>query len=337
MIESSLPQSEPVTLPIRPSGSVGRSVIAYGVGTALMLISPLLVFAPAALFHCALRNGRKAAWGSFAIAIALASLYFLQVASASAPADVKVAYTSLVAVILAIGLPSMVAMPLVQNRQKFGDILAFAIIASAVGLGLTEVAMRAVADFSPLAWHVEKLQATAAQLAAGGSPMFRDVTKFAPMLMAVVPAMLLIDITLAFLLSMLMYGRLTTSWKRSADGSAVRRNEYFFRAFALPEWTLFAFVFGGLTPLTDGFVQRLAANVLVVVLFLYLLQGMAIMRAVLVRAGVGMFGSVIAFVLLVLLSAGMGLFLLTMAGLFDPFFDFRHLKRKDDSHESHTD
>ena len=35
---------------------------------------------------------------------------------------------------------------------------------------------------------------------------------------------------------------------------------------------------------------------------------------------------------------GVGPLLLGLAGLFDPFFDFRHFKkRKDDSHESHSD
>ena len=35
---------------------------------------------------------------------------------------------------------------------------------------------------------------------------------------------------------------------------------------------------------------------------------------------------------------GVGPFLLTVAGLFDQFFDFRHFKkRKDDSHEGHSD
>ena len=335
MIESSL-QSEPVTLPVRPSGSVARSAVAYGVGTGLMLISPLLVFAPAALFHCALRNGRKAAWGAFAVAITLTSLYFAQVASASAPKDVKFAYTWVVAVILAIAVPSMAALPLVGSRRKFGDVLVFTLIASAVGLGLTEVAMRTFADFSPLAMYVEQLQ-QGVTMARTTSPLLRDAERWMPMFMTVVPGMLLIDTALAFVLSLLMYGRITTSWKRAADGSTTVQNDYLFRTFALPEWTLFAFVFGGLTPLTDGFLQRLAANVLMVVVFLYLLQGMAIMRAVLVRAGVGMFGTLFAFLLLVLLSAGTGLFLLMLAGLFDPFFDFRHLKRKDDSHESHTD
>ncbi|MBK5258794.1 MAG: DUF2232 domain-containing protein [Thermoanaerobaculia bacterium] len=337
MIESTIPQTEPATLPVPPTGRIGRSVLAYGVGTALMLVSPLLVFAPAALFHCAMRNGRRAAWGAFAIAATLSGLYFAQVASVSSADAAKIAYTSLAAVILAIALPSMATLPLVEHRQKFGRVLVFAVIASAVGLGMTEVMMRSVADFSPLAVHMEQARQVGEDLAKSNSTLFRDVTRWTPFAVAIVPAMVLIDIALVFVLSLLMYGRISVSWSRGKVGVPAAQNDYLFRSLALPDWTLFAFVLGGLTPLTTGLAQRLAANLLTVVVFLYLLQGLAIFRSLLVRARIGMFGTMAAFLLLVLLSAGMGLLLLAMVGLFDTFFDFRKTKRKDDSHESHTD
>ena len=95
---------------------------------------------------------------------------------------------------------------------------------------------------------------------------------------------------------------------------------------------------GGITPLTAGLLQTVAANVLALVLFLYMLQGLAIFRSVLVKAGAGAVGTLFGFALLVMLAlTGIGLMLLIVAGLFDSFFDFRHLKRKDDSDESHTD
>ena len=101
---------------------------------------------------------------------------------------------------------------------------------------------------------------------------------------------------------------------------------------------LFGFVFGGITPLATGSLRLVAANVLAVVVFLYLMQGLAVFRFMLVKAGAGVVGTIFGFILLGLLCVtGLGLFLLAIAGLFDPFFDFRKLKRKDDSHESHTD
>ena len=47
----------------------------------------------------------------------------------------------------------------------------------------------------------------------------------------------------------------------------------------------------------------------------------------------------LGWLLLVFLTiTGVGPLLLGVAGLFDPFFDFRHFKkRKDDSNESHSD
>jgi len=53
-------------------------------------------------------------------------------------------------------------------------------------------------------------------------------------------------------------------------------------------------------------------------------------------ASVGM--NIIAYGVLLLLTAAGSPLLLALAGLFDPFFDFRHFtKRKDDSDESHFD
>jgi hypothetical protein len=77
----------------------------------------------------------------------------------------------------------------------------------------------------------------------------------------------------------------------------------------------------------------------VVVLFLYLLQGLAIFRSLLAAIGINGVGLLFAFLLLGFLTftAGVAPILLTIAGLFDSFFDFRKFRRKDDSNESHTD
>ena len=70
--------------------------------------------------------------------------------------------------------------------------------------------------------------------------------------------------------------------------------------------------------------------------FLYLLQGLAIFRALLVAVGAGFGGVMFGYLLLGLLTiTGIAPFLLSIAGLFDSFFDFRHFRRKDHSDESH--
>lgn len=354
MIVTSLEQSEMRPAPAasgRPDGGASmrstRTALGYGVATALMLISPLLVFAPAALFQCALRNGRRVAWGAFTVAVILTAGYFIQVANVStAVASSRMAYASLAALVLSIAVPSMAALPLVERGQPFGTVLMFALTGSAVGLGLTEVMMRTVAGFSPFAIQVAQAQEMSARIVAfyrdnnARPDLVRGVEGWMESAMQVLPAWILIDFSLIFVLSLMMVGRLK-SWRTFAANRAVvdeAERSYLFRHLSLPEWLLFGFVFGGITPLATGSLRLVAANVLAVVVFLYLMQGLAVFRFMLVKAGAGAVGTIFGFILLALLCiTGLGLFLLAIAGLFDPFFDFRKLKRKDDSHESHTD
>lgn len=348
MIESSLPQSEAVELPpLRPFGSVARSITGYGVATGLMLVSPLLVFAPAALFHCAMRNGKRATWGAVAIAAVLAGIYFSVVAnSAGAGASGRLAWISFAAVVFSVVIPAMLIMPLVGRGVRFGEVLLIAILASAVGLGMTEVVTRAFGGFSPYAMQLAQARETGGRVAEvyrsanAGSDVMRWMQQWMEYALRILPAMILVDMILMFVLSLMMYGRLTV-WRASArrePGVMAASSAYLFRNLSLPDWLLLAFVFGGLTPVATGLLQQVAANVLAVTLFLYLLQGLAIVRFLLLRAGVGLVGTLFAMAMLIMLTlTGIGLLLLVAAGLFDSFFDFRRFKRKDESHEGHTD
>jgi len=342
MIETSLPQSEPVMLPDRPFGRVLRSIAGYSLLTAMMIVTPLLVFVPAALFHCAIRNGRRATWAALLMALALASLYVSTVPAT--PADTaKMAWTYLAGVALGIALPSMAALPLIERGEKFGRVLVLLLIGSSVGLAFTEVASRALIDFSPFAAQVAQAHQTTADFAPiyrsnGITPeMIRAIERMTIYLM---PALTLAYVAVFFILSLLMFGRLK-AWRelnaRRGDGEAL--GAYLFRNFSLPDWLLFAFLLGGLTPIAHGMLQKIAANVLALVAFLYILQGLAIFRFLLVAMGAGFMGTALGWLLLAFLTiTGVGPLLLGVAGLFDPFFDFRHFKkRKDDSHESHSD
>ena len=334
-----------MTLSGRPFGRVVRSVIGYSLLTALMFVTPMLVFVPAALLHCAIRNGRRAAWMTLAIAVALDALYVMAL-PAGTPDVAKMAWTYLAGVVLAIALPAMAALPMVERAEKFGRLLTFMLALSAVGLALTEIGSRAVLDYSLFAAQVAQAEQSAVEFLqiyrSAGMPssslqMTERVFRFG---VFVLPAVILIQMVLTFILSLLMLGRLK-AWRelaaKRADTEAL--GAYLFRNFALPDWLLFAFVIGGLTPLATGMLQKLAANVLALVAFLYILQGLAIFRFVLVAMGAGAAGTMLGWLLLVFLTiTGVGPLLLGVAGLFDPFFDFRHFKkRKDDSNESHSD
>ncbi len=346
MVES-VPQSGTVMLSDRSKGRTARSVAVYGVVTTVMALTPLVVFVPTALFHCALRNGRRAAWAAATLAIALGVAYMVQVTSfPSMPVDtLNLAWASFLAVTLSVIVPALLVTPMVQRGEAFGRVVVFALLASAIGLVSTELAIRLASGASPLALQVAQTHETAIKVAemyrAGNAPaeFVRRMKEWTGYGMIVLPAWLVIDVALVFILSLLMLGRLK-AWRDAVTsrGELDKQGAWAFRSFTLPEGLLFAFVFGGLTPFTTGLLQKISANVLAVVAFLYLLQGLAVLRGVLIAAGVSVAGSLVALMFLgVLVFMGVGLLLLAVLGLFDPFFHFRNFKRKDESHESHSD
>jgi uncharacterized protein YybS (DUF2232 family) len=234
---------------------------------------------------------------------------------------------------------------MVERGEKFGRVLLYALVMSIVGLAVTELTMRTFAHVSLYAVQVADAHRTAAQIVAGyakaGFPS--DAVAFLRKWMDIgsycLPAFLLVDVTIVFVFSLVMLGRLR-AWRdfllrRSPE--AVIANPYRFRYLSLPEWLLFAFVIGGISPLLSGMPQQIGANILALVSFLYFLQGLAIFRSFVASTGVGMMGSLFAWMLLILLTlGGISPVLLCIAGLFDSFFDFRHFNRKDHSDESHS-
>jgi Predicted membrane protein (DUF2232) len=344
MIEMSLQQSESVALPHRSPGRQLRSAAVYSLLAALMIITPMLVFVPAVLFHCAIRNGRRAAWVAGAIGVGIAALYIAAVPHTTVA--LKMAWSSLGGVALSVVLPALFVLPLVERAEKFGRVLLALLLGSAIGLAVTELASRAMLAFSPYAAQIAEVKRNNVQFVEfyrtnGVSPEnLRMIERWGTYNTFVLPAFLLIMMTLAFVLSLLMLGRLK-AWREfaAARGDNEALGAYLFRNLSLPDWLLFAFVAGGLTPLASGMLQKVAANTLAVVAFLYILQGLAIFRFLLVAMGAGIAGTMLGWLLLLFLTlTGVGPLLLGLAGLFDPFFDFRHFKkRKDDSHESHSD
>jgi hypothetical protein len=338
---------EPVPLPGRSAGQTARSVAGHGVLVALMLISPLFVFIPAALFHCGIRNGKRIAWSALLVAAALAGLLAVQSANApgTAIADAEMGYSYLLALILGIAVPAMVVLPLVARGEQFGRVLMIAVIVSILGLATTEVIMRATTGFSPYAEQVVKARLTSAQFISvyekAGMPAdaIRVLKRWTGVGASCLPAFFLIDVIIVFVLSLVMFGRLR-AWRQfvTTREAAPAAGIYLFRNLSLPEWLLFAFVIGGIAPLATGLLQKVAANVLAVVTFLYLLQGLAIFRSLLAAVGAGFAGVMFGYLLLAFLTiTGIAPLLLSLAGLFDSFFDFRHFKRKDHPDESHPD
>ena len=335
MIETSLHHSEPALLPGRPAGRQVRSVIGYSLLTALMIVTPMPVFVPAALLHCAMRNGRRAAWAVLVLSLAIASLYAVAVPEAGPDAQ-KMAWSSLAGVALVLMLPAMAAIPLVERGESFGRVLLFLRAGALVGLALTEAGSQQLLSFSPYAAEVAQMREFSRavekvyQDIKVPAEVIRSVQQAAVVTLYLLPAQIIASITVFFTLSMMMLGRLR-AWQSDAP------RPYLFRNLVLPDWLLFVFVACGIAPLATGLLQKLATNVLGVVAFLYLLQGLAVFRAMLLGLRAGVIGTVFGWAMLAI-TFPFSLLALAVTGLFDSFFDFRHFKkRKDDSHESHSD
>jgi hypothetical protein len=337
MIES-LPQSEPVVLPQRPSSRPARSVLGYSLLTALMIVARMPVFVPAALLHCAIRHGRRAGWAALIITVLLVIAYGATTQADTIPAQHMI-WSWLAAAVLAIAIPAMAAVPMVARSENFGRVLMFLLAGALVGLALTEVAAQALLSFSPFAAEVAQTKQAWTEVARmyrelkAPADMIRLAERAGPVNAYLLPGQLVASLSVIYILSLLMFGRLR-AWQNVESA-----RPYLFRNLQLPEWLLFAFIFGGLTPIASGLLQKVAANTLVVVALLYILQGVAVVRSLLVTMGAGFVGSLLAWTFIgFMFFTGVSQVLLGVVGLFDPFFDFRHFKkRKDDSHESHSD
>lgn len=335
MIDMSLPPRADVErLPVLRQS---RSTVAYALLTASLIVFQVTVFVPAALLDCGARYGRRTAWIAFALAAGIAALVGPAVLKAP---DARLAISYLTTIVLSHALPAVVAVPLLQKRASFGKLVATMLLVAIAGLGLAEIGTRTLGGFSMYALELkqstESVKPALEVYRKSGMPsdalqlMERMVGYWSTTLL---PSGFLTMAVIAFVLSVLMVGRLS-AWR--GRNAVVEDGTYLFRNFALPDWILFAFVIGGLAPLTHGVLQAVLANVLAVAVFLFAMQGFALFRFLLAAMGVGFLGAVIASMLV--FFSGIGGMLLSIAGLFDPFFDFRHFKkRKDDSHESHPD
>jgi hypothetical protein len=311
-------------------GPSARSIMLHGLAAALMFVSPLTMFVPAAVLSSGLRNGRRGLWLSTGAAAALLALLASAIGSPAA-------HTPVARMLLEIGLPSALGLELVLRGGLFGPVLLATIAASLGGFGLVEIVMRTFASYSPYEAIVANFRTAAAasidSYRTAGIPsdavamMERISTAVADSYM---PVLIAIVTILTFALSYTMLPRL-----RSGRALASR---FLFRYLAFPDPLLFAFVAGGLAPLARGPVRTVGLSLLAVVAFLYMLQGLAVLRFRHVRSGMRILATTFAMLMIVLLALyGVTPAILFLLGLFDPFFDFRHLHRKEVPHESDSD
>lgn len=320
-------------------GKAWKSVVFHALAALFLFLSggfvvtaPLALFVPATFFSVGLRYGTRAAAGSVVVFLAMFGvLTGLLSGGAATSRELSVLFT----ILLAIAVPSIVSARLIRAAQPAGVVLCGGLASSAGSFALVELFSRLFVSVSPLGALVESFRQagkvtidiyrqTGVQASAleGMSRVSELVARdFLPLLFAVF-------VILSLALSIAAIPRIPAG---RATGE-----RYLFRLFSLPDWALFLFVAGGISPLLGGAWKVAGLNLLGVVIVLYALQGMAILRYVMMRNGVGPFGTTLIFVLASIL-APYAATVFFLAGLFDPFFDFRKLNRKDETNESDLD
>jgi hypothetical protein len=325
---------EPAEIGVMEPRDEIRGIGLHALAAAVMYITPLLLFVPAAFITAGMRFGSR----GLLYAIGGAALLLLAFAFILGGLSVSTGEASGVArLIFTIGVPAWIATGMIVRQDGIGRVLTFAVASSTAGFVLVELLMRAAVGYSPYG-------TVAGAFRDAGAPtveMYRrmgisgegldSVERFSNAIASTfVPSLLLIITATMFLFSIVMLSRLPWGQRGAAN--------LLFRGFRLPDWVLFGFVAGGIAPFLSGVPRLIGLNLLVVVIFLYLVQGFAVFRGVTLRMQFGVMGNVLAWMLLAFMVVnGIGIFLLFVAGLFDPFFDFRNYKRKGENNESNTD
>lgn len=333
MAGSAAPMTQSLVTAPRPGSAVVRSIALHALAAVLMFISPLSLFVPAAFIHSSLRNGYKGGW----LAVAAAAVFLGGFLFAGADSALTAAQVAPVArMIFEVGVPALVGAALIRRVVPFGAVLMTTVVTSLAGFLASELALRAIVGqslYGAITRNFREVSASLLQFyTRAGYPA--DVVKAMGTVSdalagSFMPFMLAGVATLMFLLSLVMLPRL--------PGGRATGGRFLFRNLVLPEGLLFVFIVAGLSPLASGSLQVAGFNALAIVAFLYLIQGMAIIRFWIVQMGGGLVVVAVAFLtLLVMTISGVAPFAFFLLGLFDPFADFRKLNRKDVPDESNS-
>jgi hypothetical protein len=338
MIESSTEMS-PLAASEPRRGDVWRSAVLHALVAVFLFLSggfivtaPLSLFVPLVFISISLRHGNRAAIASASLFLAIfGTLAVLLSQDQTSTREVVV----LAAILLSVVAPSLVAARHVRLGASSGATMVASLGSAAAAFGAVEMVSRALVAVSPFGVLVESFRdagrvmvdtyrriGVEREALEGMSRISAAVTE------DFLPLLLLAMMAISLALSIAAVPRMPA--KRKEAGS------YLFRFFRLPDATLFLFVIGGLSPLASGSLRVAGLNLLGIVLLLYVFEGMAVLRHAMVRRGVGPFGTTLMFILASVLAPYAGT-LFFLAGLFDPFFDFRKLNRKEESNESDLD
>ncbi|MFA6954830.1 MAG: DUF2232 domain-containing protein [Thermoanaerobaculia bacterium] len=314
----------------------GRFRTAVGIAVHALLVSltvlpPLTLFVPAIVLSAAFRYGQRAARLVLVVTVTVMLLGSLAGGSEASLAG----FTAAGLLVFQIGFPALLLAQHAERRIPSGQAFLATFGMALLGVVVVEGIMRIAWGHSPYAGFVAEAGSVFDQAIAMNAQLPKEylgmMRKVGDVIVAsFLPAVITANTAIMFLVGVVMIPRL-----KRGDPEAV---QYKLRFFALPDWVLLAFIVSGLSPFAEGQLRTAGLNVLAIVALLYWVQGLAVVRMLMSRSPVGFLASAPAFVLLGLVSFNLvGMAVLFLTGLFDSFFDFRNLKRKEDSDESDLD
>ena len=325
--------SEPVGV-----GDGGRSHAALGIAlhavllVLAMIIPPFQLFAPAVLLSAGIRYGSRSAAITLAIGVAIV---FLGAGGAETP-DARLSALSAAGLLLfQMGIPALALLRLSELRVSGGRAFIGSLGIAIIGVMVVETGLSAAFGYSPYRALSTDARALFDQVIAMNSALPADSRQAMEQMATVIvgtflPAVIVCNTALMLLCSMVFVPR----FKRGDEAA----EEFRLRNLRLPDFLIVGFVVAGLAPFATGALRDVGLNVLAVVIFLYWLQGLAVVRMILTRSAIRFFRSVPAFLVLAVLAFNwLGIAAFALTGLFDSFFDFRKNKRKEDSDESDLD
>lgn len=314
----------------------GRFRVAVGIAVhallvSLMVIPPLHLLVPTVLLSAGFRYGRHAA----RIVLVVTVTVMLFGALGGGHEASLAGFTAAGLLIFQMGAPALLMLQHVERQIPSGPTLLATFGMASLGVVVVEGIMRLAWGYSPYAGLVseagsifEQAISMNSQLPAQSLEVMRKAGGV--IIASYLPAVIMVNTALMFLAALVMIPRL-----RRSDPDA---GMYRLRNFSLPDWLLVVFIASGLSPFAAGDLRTAGLNVLAVVALFYWLQGMAVVRMLMSRSPVKFLASAPAFALLALVGFNLvGIGILFLTGLFDSFFDFRKLKRKEDSDESDLD
>jgi len=321
----------PVELSAPGRGRVVLGIAVHALLVSLMVLPPLHLLVPAVLLSAGFRYGQRAARIVLVVTVTVLLLGALGGGREASLAG----FTAAGLLVFQMGVPALLLLQLVERRIPSGPAFMAAFGMASLGVVIVEGIMRLAWGYSPYAGLVTEAGSIFDQAISMNSQLPGEslgiMRKAGEVIIAsYLPAVITTNTALMFLSSVVMVPRL-----RRGDPEA---SQYRLRNFALPDWLLVVFIVSGLSPFAEGELRTAGLNVLVVVALLYWVQGLAVVRMLMSRSPVGFLASAPAFLLLGLVAFNLvGIAILVLTGLFDSFFDFRNLKRKEDSDESDLD